>query len=45
MIENLKDMPRPGTHQRVVERGAHVDKNQGEGEDGATDDVQGISAR
>ena len=38
-------MPRPGPHQRVVERGADVNQDQRRGKDGATDDLRGRPAR
>ena len=45
VIEHLENMPRPGAHQRVIERGAKVDKYQRRGEDGAADDQPGSSMR
>jgi len=45
VVEHLEDMPSAGEHQRVVERGAQVNKNQGDREDGATDDIRGRPTR
>jgi len=45
VVEDVKDMARPCSHQRVVERGAEVNQDQRGGEDAATDHIPGGSPR
>lgn len=44
VVEDVKDRPRAGKHQRVIERGTEINEDQRGGEDGATNDDPGRAA-
>jgi hypothetical protein len=45
VVEDMEDVASAGARQRVVKRGAEIDEDQRDGEDGATDDDERRAAR